>query len=110
MQDTKSMSDLLSAHGTGEIADTVGVSLSTVSNWRAGRARPARRHWRTLAEMLDVPVPSMVTWMQSNWETRHPAEYDTTARRIAELNPKARRAVMAALRAAETLGTEERVP
>lgn len=37
-----------------DIADTLGVSRQTVSNWNRGKCLPTTEHLNTLAELLDV--------------------------------------------------------
>ena len=42
------------------LAQRVGVSVVTVSNWVKGKSSPNRKHLQKLSELLDVPLTDIV--------------------------------------------------
>ena len=42
------------------IANKMGVSEVTVSNWCAGKSVPKKAHLQKISELLDVPVKTIV--------------------------------------------------
>ena len=42
------------------IANKIGVSEVTVSNWCSAKSTPKKEHLRKLSELLEVPVSSIV--------------------------------------------------
>jgi transcriptional regulator with XRE-family HTH domain len=99
----RNLRDMLAQYSTSSIASSVGVAETTVSNWRSGRSRPARQYWEALAKMFDVEFSEFILYMQRSRENRTSFEYQLVAKRIARLNPYARRIVMSALLLAEEL-------
>ena len=95
--------DFLANHTTSYLASELGVSLTTVSNWRAGRSRPARQYWVRLAEVLDLSNDELSYYLDQTLNSRISSEFDPVAKRIAELSPQARRMVMASLVTAENI-------
>lgn len=39
-----------------ELADLIGVSEQTISNWEVGRSTPSLVKWKKAAEVLGVPM------------------------------------------------------
>ena len=42
------------------IAQKIGVSVVTVSNWVQGKSAPNEKHLKKLSELLNVPVKELV--------------------------------------------------
>lgn len=42
------------------IAQKIGVSVVTVSNWAQGKSTPSEKHLKRLSELLQVPIKDLV--------------------------------------------------
>ena len=42
------------------IAQKIGVSVVTVSNWVQGKSKPSEKHLNRLSELLQVPIKDLV--------------------------------------------------
>ena len=56
------LKELLKAKGLKQkwLANKMGVSEVTVSNWCAGKSVPNKSHLQKLSELLEVPIKSIV--------------------------------------------------
>jgi transcriptional regulator with XRE-family HTH domain len=56
------LKELLKAKGIKQkwLANKLGVSEVTVSNWCSGKSMPKKSHIQKLSELLEVPVKSIV--------------------------------------------------
>ena len=56
------LKELLKAKGLKQkwLANKMGVSEVTVSNWCAGKSVPKKAHLQKLSELLEVPIKSIV--------------------------------------------------
>jgi len=55
------LKELLKSKGLKQkwLADKIGVSEVTVSNWCAGKSMPKKKHIQRISELLDVPKESI---------------------------------------------------
>ena len=90
--------ELISGRSTKEVSSTIGVTTTTVSNWRMGRTRPDRKHWNDLAKFLDVDIETLSEYIQKDAAS---GRFHVIARRIASLPRASRNAVLQMLRAFE---------
>ena len=44
------------------LANKIGVSEVTVSNWCAGKSVPKKEHLKRISELLDVPIKSIINY------------------------------------------------
>ncbi|MDB4655541.1 helix-turn-helix domain-containing protein [Flavobacteriales bacterium] len=42
------------------LAQRIGVSSVTVSNWMTGKTSPSKKHLEKLSEVLEVPIKDLV--------------------------------------------------
>ncbi len=56
------LKELLKSKGLKQkwLADKIGVSEVTVSNWCAGKSVPKKEHLQRISELLDVPVKTII--------------------------------------------------
>jgi transcriptional regulator with XRE-family HTH domain len=56
------LKELLQAKGLKQkwLANKIGVSEVTVSNWCSAKSVPKKEHLRKLSELLEVPVKTIV--------------------------------------------------
>ena len=100
MAETSGFKSLLEPYTNKSIVERLGVTTTTVTNWRSGRTRPDRQHWAPLAEMLDIDLADFIDLVVCDGGE---AMFDSVSQRIRNLKPKPRKAVLAALRAAEAI-------
>lgn len=85
-------------HTTKDLAEKMGVTRTTVSNWRAGRTKPARHHREDLSRYLGVSVSDLEECIASDSGV---GRFHVIARRISLLPSKARKVVLGTIRAFE---------
>ena len=56
------LKELLKSKGLKQnwLANKIGVSEVTVSNWCAGKSVPKKAHLQKISELLDVPLKTIV--------------------------------------------------
>lgn len=56
------LKELLKSKGLKQkwLANKMGVSEVTVSNWCAGKSIPKKAHLQKLSELLEVPIKSII--------------------------------------------------
>ncbi len=56
------LKELLKSKGLKQkwLADKIGVSEVTVSNWCAGKSVPKKVHLQKISEILEVPVKTII--------------------------------------------------
>jgi len=56
------LKELLKSRGLKQnwLAQKIGVSKVTVSNWCSGKSMPKKEHLQRISELLDVPVKSLI--------------------------------------------------
>jgi transcriptional regulator with XRE-family HTH domain len=56
------LKELLKSKGLKQkwLADKIGVSEVTVSNWCSGKSVPKRAHLKKISEILEVPVKAII--------------------------------------------------
>jgi transcriptional regulator with XRE-family HTH domain len=56
------LKEIVKARGVKQsyLAQRIGVSSVTVSNWMTGKTSPSRKHLEKLSEILEVPVKDLV--------------------------------------------------
>ncbi|WP_262888207.1 helix-turn-helix domain-containing protein [Mangrovibacterium lignilyticum] len=56
------LKDIIRSKGMKQtfIAQKIGVSVVTVSNWVQGKSAPKDKHLKKLSELLDVPEKELV--------------------------------------------------
>ena len=98
MKSKNSLSSLMHQHSTKDLADKLGVTPTTVSNWRAGRTKPARHHRQELSRHLGVSVSDLHECIAND---KGVGRFHVIARRISLLPSKARKVVLGTIRAFE---------
>ena len=56
------LKELLKSRGLKQnwLAQKIGVSNVTVSNWSSGKSMPKKKHLQKISELLDVPIKSLI--------------------------------------------------
>ena len=88
----------MNLHPTKDLAEKMGVTCTTVSNWRAGRTKPARHHREDLSRYLGVSISDLQECIDNDIGV---GRFHVIARRISLLPSKARKVVLGTIRAFE---------
>lgn len=60
MNNTKGIGALLAPYTTRAVAQRLGVSTATVTNWRSGRTKPDRQHWGGICILTGLRMHDLI--------------------------------------------------